>query len=945
MMRILKIAITVLVIVTITLAITAYPSAIMFTDSCVSFGPYLYYIENGDIYRTSFTELAGDTELFRKDSIGITIDGSTLISKNKKGEISFYSLVTESNEQHTGNYSSGSLNVDSLLGSLSKKYESNGNPAAISSGNGDAGGASFGAYQFASNAGVPLTFANWCISSGNSADIGERLVSAYKNDSNAYGDNFKAEWRAIAAEDAEFFLSLQHAYVKEKYYDAIVARVEKNVANFDIDMYGIALKNVFWSRSVQHGVGGSYNVITTAFSNLGGFDLQSEETLIRAIYAESGALSDTGHNVMTGATAESYGIAGKYMKYYSRNSSAVQVSVYRRLNINELSDALNMLVQYGGYVPSEDTPYEFGGLRVSDVSDSSAMLFGTIYNYRLANVSEYGFYIGKSKKLLTEIPVSTTAATSPVITLSLSTLEYSPELDPMTTYYFGIYAIIDGEYVTSESALFVTEYATVYTAYFLNFDGAVLESVTLREGRIPSYTGKTPERAEDKQYKYTFSGWDKEITPLTEDAFYTAVYRETLQRYTVKYFSEEGEILLKNEVNYGETSVYTADIPLKNPNKQFRYEFIGWSESEENVTEDLEFFPLFKKTDLIWTGLVADSFSGGDGSEFSPFIISSSEELAYLSEYINNGGESSGKYFKLGANVVLGTSGNAKVFTPIGTSENPFCGHFDGSGYKIFGLYVESDSEAALFGVTQGASFKNIIIEAARINGDTAGILVGKAIKDISSIPVITNCKLDGTVTGKSFAGGAVGYVNDVSVSLSNIRTSGTVDGNVSGGICGYFGGVSLSESFSDAKVSGATPDAVCGTSNTFSSISSCYFLTGDTSSKVGIPIEIDGSSLPESYAGLDFENIWTINGGRAELCISCDNDFTYYVYGDISGNGVLDSPDAVILAQYLAKWEIMLADDFYKKADVNNDGNIDSADAVLFAQYLAGWNVSLGWN
>ncbi|MBE6631409.1 MAG: hypothetical protein E7623_01770 [Ruminococcaceae bacterium] len=917
----------------------------IFTDDGVSFGPYYYYISDGDIYRASLTEMAGETELFRKDSTGIALDESTLISKHKDGKLSFYSLISDANNYQTDNYRSDANVEDSLLGSLSKKYESNGNPAAISSGNGDAGGASFGAYQFASNAGVPFAFSNWCISSGNAKNIGERLLTAYEADHSSCGDNFKAEWRAIAAEDADFFLSLQHTYVKEKYYDAIVARVEKNVANFDIDMYGIALKNVFWSRSVQHGVGGSYNVITTAFSNLGGFDMQSEEILIRAIYAESGALSDTGHNVMTGSTAESYGIAGKYMKYYSRNSSSVQVSVYRRLNINELTDALNMLSKYGGYVPSDDTPYEFGGLRASDVTDASAMLFGTIYNYRLANVTEYGFYIGKNGKNLIEIPVSTDLVSKPVITLSMSTLNYSPELDPLSTYHFGIYAIIDGEFVISESSLFVTDYATVYTAYFLNYDGAILKSITLREGRTPSYSGNIPQKPEDKQFKYTFVGWDKEITPLTEDAFYTAVYSETLQRYSVKYFSESGDLLFENEISYGENSVYNGVLPPKGSNKQFRYEFLKWNESEENVTQDMEFFPVYRKVDLIWTGLVSDSFSGGDGSKASPYSISNAEELAYLSKYINAGEESKGKYFRLNNNIVLGTSGRAEIFTPIGTEENPFSGHFDGAGYKIYGLHVQNDSEAALFGVTMGASFENIIIEKAEINGDTSGILIGKVLKDASSIPYIKNCRLSGNVSGTTFAGGAFGSVNDVSVSVSNIRTSGKVNGKTSGGICGYFGGLSLSESFSDTNVSGEFVGGVCGQKNAFSSVSSCYYRENGLSDSKGKPIEDENLSDQLSYSGFDFDETWVISNETAELNIFACNTFTYYVYGDINGNGFLDSPDAVLLAQHLANWNINLPSDFHKKADVNNDNTIDSIDAVRFAQYLAGWKVSLGWN
>ena len=40
-----------------------------------------------------------------------------------------------------------------MLGDLSAQYESNGDPGCISDGYGDAGGKSYGTYQFSSNAG------------------------------------------------------------------------------------------------------------------------------------------------------------------------------------------------------------------------------------------------------------------------------------------------------------------------------------------------------------------------------------------------------------------------------------------------------------------------------------------------------------------------------------------------------------------------------------------------------------------------------------------------------------------------------------------------------------------------------------------------------------------------------------------------------------------------
>ena len=63
-------------------------------------------------------------------------------------------------------------------------------------------------------------------------------------------------------------------------------------------------------------------------------------------------------------------------------------------------------------------------------------------------------------------------------------------------------------------------------------------------------------------------------------------------------------------------------------------------------------------------------------------------------------------------------------------------------------------------------------------------------------------------------------------------------------------------------------------------------------------------------------------------------------VYGDANGDGVIDGLDEILLAQYLAEWDVELNMD---AADANGDGVIDGLDEILLAQYLAEWNVTLG--
>jgi hypothetical protein len=69
--------------------------------------------------------------------------------------------------------------------------------------------------------------------------------------------------------------------------------------------------------------------------------------------------------------------------------------------------------------------------------------------------------------------------------------------------------------------------ASSYTVQFLNWDGSVLQSTQVEEGKMPQYTGATPTKPSDSQYSYTFSGWTPQIVAATADATYTATFTAT----------------------------------------------------------------------------------------------------------------------------------------------------------------------------------------------------------------------------------------------------------------------------------------------------------------------------------------------------------------------------------------------------------------------------------
>ena len=251
------------------------------------------------------------------------------------------------------------------LGSLSQYYETgtNADPGRISNVDGDSGGTSYGLYMFVEK--TVTSFMDWLKKSDSAVyrGFGDRLYNAYAyNTSGQYypgfGSNFKNTWQEIGRNNRTEFAQAQTDFWRDTQYTQLVANVEGQYKGFDIDNYSNALKNVFWSRSVHHGVGATYGstkntdgmsgatgVICRAFKALGGFKNQSEAELIAAIYAECSKLDTNGkwdEDNMETLTAKKYGIYGRSMAYFNINSGGVQTSVYSRLHVNEPADALVM---------------------------------------------------------------------------------------------------------------------------------------------------------------------------------------------------------------------------------------------------------------------------------------------------------------------------------------------------------------------------------------------------------------------------------------------------------------------------------------------------------------------------------------------------------------------------------------------------------------------------
>jgi hypothetical protein len=146
-----------------------------------------------------------------------------------------------------------------MLGDLSAKYESNGDCGCISDGYNDAGGKSYGAYQFSSVAGTLADFVNWL--SNVNTDFYNTLASCGLS-----GEDFDAAWIQLASNYPDEFLQVQHEYIKEKYYDVSMAKLAN--AGFRVENHAAVMQDVIWSRAVQYGVGNIVDMFTEACSKM-----------------------------------------------------------------------------------------------------------------------------------------------------------------------------------------------------------------------------------------------------------------------------------------------------------------------------------------------------------------------------------------------------------------------------------------------------------------------------------------------------------------------------------------------------------------------------------------------------------------------------------------------------------------------------------------------------
>jgi len=198
-------------------------------------------------------------------------------------------------------------------------------------------------------------------------------------------------------------------------------------------------------------------------------------------------------------------------------------------------------------------------------------------------------------------------------------------------------------------------------------------------------------------------------------------------------------------------------------------------------------------------------FAGGDGSEATPYIINQPIHLYNLAwlQYLGffnktENGAYKQTYFVLGSDVDMSpSSGITWTLPPIGTTDNPFIGNFDGKGYTISNLVVDNalgdghithkpSTVDSLAGVNIVGTFG--VVGAYNLNSSYTYSSAVNTVKDVELSNVEVKSQLPQTLIGVG-----MGYVDatisSVGISQGKVTVlagTGTLDSTLTSNISDY---------------------------------------------------------------------------------------------------------------------------------------------------------------
>ncbi len=186
----------------------------------------------------------------------------------------------------------------------------------------------------------------------------------------------------------------------------------------------------------------------------------------------------------------------------------------------------------------------------------------------------------------------------------------------------------------------------------------------------------------------------------------------------------------------------------------------------------------------VYSGVIfARPPKSGDGSAENPYTIDSIGYLFWISQDAGRWNSHYVQTADIDASATASLYGG-KGFLPVGNHDAAFSGSYVGNDYTIDGLYInrpEADT-VALFGNTDNASLRNILLTAANVAG---GDFVGGVAAFLGNHSQMERCAFSGGITGVDGTGALAGVAAGGSLIMDCINTATVSGEDRVGGIAG----------------------------------------------------------------------------------------------------------------------------------------------------------------
>jgi len=219
--------------------------------------------------------------------------------------------------------------------------------------------------------------------------------------------------------------------------------------------------------------------------------------------------------------------------------------------------------------------------------------------------------------------------------------------------------------------------------------------------------------------------------------------------------------------------------------------------------------------------LTTASFAGS-GTKADPYQVATLADLRWLSEHRTVWSNNFVQTANIDASETKGWN-DSLGFSPIGDSVINFTGSYNGKYHSIVGLTIRRPSAnyVGLFGIFAGYRIDSVILKNVSIEG---GAYVGGIVGYAVSGSRLLYDYVSGNVNGTGRVGGIVGWSR---IAIAGCGNSARVQGNVAGGIVGWFYTGSSDEvvrfCYNTGNISGEWAGGLVGSMDGGIQVGSCY--------------------------------------------------------------------------------------------------------------------------